>query len=136
MFGTGSFLSHVPTRDVTSSYPKLSHPPTRKEGAQGLGVHKEKVVESKASCLPPLTFAQPCIPKGSPWPPFGSSSQPKSTYLYHGACWGWGGGGEANEQSAKGFEDEKQPSSVAYYPSTSLQIMRSWLLESGRKERW
>jgi hypothetical protein len=55
-----------------TSCPKLSYPPTRKEGAQGVRVHKEKVPESKAPSLPPLTFAQSCILRGSPWHPLGA----------------------------------------------------------------
>lgn len=94
MFGTGSFLSHVPTRDVTSSYPKLSHPPTRKEGAQGLGVYKEEAVESRASCLAPLTFAQPCIPKGSPWPLSGPPPNQRALISITGLAGGGVGAGK------------------------------------------
>lgn len=83
-----------PLGNVTSSYPKLSHPPTRKEGAQGLSVHKEKVLESKASCLPPLTFAQPGIPKGSPWPPLGPPPNQRALISITGLAGGGVGAGK------------------------------------------
>lgn len=90
MFGTGSFLSHLPARECDLLLPQAVSPSYQERRS----VHKEKVLESKASCLPPLTFAQPGIPKGSPWPPLGPPPNQRALISITGLAGGGVGAGK------------------------------------------